>query len=51
MYQINLSVTSHQINKVEKQKDSGINDYSEQLRNASKLKSFILEVEKNRNYR
>ena len=31
-------VTSHQINKVEAQKDSIINDYSEQLRNANRLK-------------
>ena len=39
-------VTSHQINKVEAQKDSIINDYSEQLRNENRLKNLILEVEK-----
>ena len=38
----NHNVTSHQINKVEAQKDSIINDYSEQLRNANKLNNIIL---------
>ena len=38
----NHNVTSHQINKVETQKDSIINDYSEQLRNADRLKNLIL---------
>ena len=42
----NHNVTSHQINKVEAQKDSIINDYSKQLRNADRLKNLILEVEK-----
>ena len=34
----NHNVTSHQINKVEAQKDNIINDYSKQLRNANRLK-------------
>ena len=38
----NHNVTSHQINKVEAQKDSIINDYSKQLRNANKLNNIIL---------
>ena len=42
----NHNVTSHQISKVEAQKDSIINDYSEQLRNANRLKNLILEAEK-----
>ena len=42
----NHNVTSHQINKVEAQKDNIINDYSEQLRNADRLKNLILEAEK-----
>ena len=42
----NQNVTSHQINKVEAQKDSIISDYSEQLRNADRLKNLILEAEK-----
>ena len=37
-------VTSHQINKVEAQKDGIIHDYSEQLRNANRLKTLILLV-------
>ena len=44
----NQNVTSHQINKIEAQKDSIINDYSEQLRNADRLKNLILEAEKTR---
>ena len=39
----NYNVTSHQINKVEAQKDNIINNYSEQLRNANRLKNLILE--------
>ena len=42
----NHNVTSHQINKVEAQKDSIINDYSKQLRNADRLKNLISEAEK-----
>ena len=42
----NHNVTSHQINKVEAQKDNIINDYSKQLRNANRLKNLILEAEK-----
>ena len=42
----NHNVTSHQINKVEAQKDSIINDYSEQLRNTNRFKNLILEAEK-----
>ena len=42
----NQNVTSHQINKVEAQKDSIISDYSEQLRNVDKLKNLIIEAEK-----
>ena len=42
----NHNVTPHQINKVEAQKDSIINDYFEQLRNAERLKNLILKVEK-----
>ena len=42
----NHNVTSHQINKVEAQKDSIINDYSKQLRNADRFKNLIIEVEK-----
>ena len=34
----NHNVTSHQINKVEVQKDNIINDYSKQLRNVDRLK-------------
>ena len=37
----NHNVTSHQINKVKAQKDSIINDYSEQLRNANRLKKTL----------
>ena len=47
----NHNVTSHQINKIEAQKDSIINDYLEQLRNTDRLKNLILKIEKNRNYR
>ena len=47
----NYNVTSHQINKVEAQKDNIINNYSEQLRNVDRLKNLILEAKKNRNYR
>ena len=36
----NHNVTSHQINKLEAQKDSIINDYSKQLRNTDKLKTL-----------
>ena len=43
----NQNVTSHQINKVEAQKDSIISDYSEQLRNADRLKNLIIEAVKN----
>ena len=42
----NHNVTSHEINKAEAQKDSIINDYLEQLRNADRLKNLILEAEK-----
>ena len=42
----NHNVTSHQIKKVEAQKDSIINEYSEQLRNVDKLKNLIIEAEK-----
>ena len=42
----NNNVTSHQINKVEAQRDSIINDYLEQLINANRLKNFILEAKK-----
>ena len=42
----NHNVTSHQINKVEAQKDSIINDYSKQLRNVDRLKNLILEAKK-----
>ena len=46
------SVTSYQINKVKEQKDSMINDYLEQLRNASKLKKKpYIRSRKNRNHR
>ena len=37
-------VTSHQINKVEAQKDGIIHDYSEQLRNANRLKNLYFNV-------
>ena len=47
----NHNVTSHQINKVEAQKDSIINDYSEQLRNANKLKKPYNRSSKKLNYR
>ena len=47
----NHNVTSHQINKVEAQKDSIINDYSEQLRNANRFKKPYIRSRKNRNYR
>ena len=47
----NHNVTSHQINKVKTQKDSIINDYSEQLRNENRLKNLILEVEKIFNFK
>ena len=40
----NHNVTSHEINKAEAQKDSIINDYLEQLRNADRLKNLILEA-------
>ena len=40
----NHNVTSHEINKVEAQKDIIINYYSEQLRNADRLKNLILEA-------
>ena len=46
MHQIKINVTSHQINKVEAQKDSIIHDYSEQLRNADRFKNLILEAKK-----
>ena len=42
----NHNATSHQINKVEAQRDSIINDYLEQLINANRLKNFILEAKK-----
>ena len=48
----NHNVTSHQINKIEAQKDIIINDYSEQLRNANRLKKkTCIRSRKNRNYR
>ena len=42
----NHYVTSHQINKIKTQKDNIIHDYLEQLRNADRLKSLILEAGK-----
>lgn len=42
----NHYITSHQINKIEAQKDNIINDYLEQLRNADRLKNLILEAGK-----
>ena len=46
MNQINLSVTSYKINKIEKQKDSVISNYLEELRNANKLKKPYIRSRK-----
>ena len=45
------NATSHQINKIEKQKDCVINDYLKQLRNASKIKKPYIRSEKKGNYK
>ena len=40
------NIASHYTNKIEKLKDSLVNDYSEKLKNAFKLKSLLAQAKK-----
>ena len=40
------NIASHYINKIEEIKDSIVNDYSEKLKNAFKLKNLLAQTEK-----